>query len=710
MPVRTRFAPSPTGYMHIGNLRTALYAYLFARGHDGEFIVRLEDTDRDRLVKDADEVIYRTLREAGLNYDEGPDIGGPAGPYVQSERKDLYAEYAKKLVDAGAAYYCFCTKERLAELRREAEAKGEQFCYDGHCARLSKEEVEAKLAAGEPYVIRQKIPDEGESTYEDLVFGTVRVPNADMEDGILLKSDGYPTYNLANVIDDHLMGITHVIRGSEYLSSTPKYNLLYEALGWEPPKYAHLPPVMRDKQRKLSKRDGAVSYEDFVEKGYLPEAIINYIALLGWAPTGVKGTQEIFTLPELVEAFDIKDVSKAPAIFDESKLRWMNGEHIRRFSEEEFIERARPYIAKVVDPDSIDLSLLTKMIQARLEMLPQIPEKIAFLAEMPPFDFELYNNKKMKVTPEGSYGYLKTALQVLEGMVEFDEAYVHDALMNLVQRLGIKNGQLLYPLRIALTNTAVTPGGAIETAVLLGPKETLRRLRRSIADLEHALTERGIDPKKSAAVAADDPAPIRVAPAPAAAFGQVRAADTRKETATAVHDAGVRRILKEGFPKEVAQKLHPEFSEAELEAMKVELDARGADADPVPESLTAATPHLSFNPKLYANDELKVTPGGAVGYLKAAYPLLAGLETWSHVYVEDALWQLIRELGIEDKQLLYPLSVALTNTEEIPDGSYALVKKAVRLGQEETLDRIAHAVRDLMWSLTEAATQPESDG
>lgn len=484
MKVRTRFAPSPTGYLHIGGLRTALYAYLFARKNDGEFIVRLEDTDRERLVDEAATIIYDTLREAGLTYDEGPDVGGPSGPYVQSERTDLYQKYAKELVDAGAAYYCFCTKERLADLRAQAEANGEQFRYDGHCASLTPEEVQEKLDAGMPYVIRQKIPQEGESSYEDVVFGTVSVPNADMEDGILLKSDGFPTYNLANVVDDHLMGITHVIRGSEYLSSTPKYNLLYDALGWERPTYIHLPPVMRDKHQKLSKRHGDASYKDFTSKGFLPEAVVNYIALLGWAPSGER---EIFSLPELVEEFDLGGVSRSPAIFDVDKLRWMNSEYIRALPLEEFVERARPWFAEAIDPDRYDLTLLASMIQQRLETLGDIPDKIQFIEHEPPFDIALYTHKKMKVNPEGALSYLKAARPVLEGISDFTVTNVHDALMALVSELGIKNGQLLYPLRIALTNTAVTPGGAPETAVLLGKKEALRRLDSSISDLEAAL-------------------------------------------------------------------------------------------------------------------------------------------------------------------------------------------------------------------------------
>lgn len=483
MKVRTRFAPSPTGQLHIGGLRTALYAYLFARQNGGDFVLRLEDTDRERLVDDAAQVIYDTLKAAGLDYDEGPDVGGDAGPYVQSERKDLYRKYAEELVDKGAAYYCFCTPERLDALREEARAKGEQYKYDKCCARLTPEEVKANLEAGMPYVIRQNIPEEGTTSYEDLIYGEVSVPNADMEDNILLKSDGYPTYNLANVVDDHLMGITHVIRGQEYLSSTPKYNLLYDALGWEQPKYVHLPPVMRDKQNKLSKRHGDASYQDFAAKGYLPQAIVNYIALLGWAPED----KEVLSLDELVEQFDLASVSRSPAIFDEDKLRWMNGEYIRALPAEEFIAAARPYLERALDPDAYDLTLLTEMIQPRLETLDQIAEKVAFLSELPPFDPELYRHKKMKVTPEGALGYLRAARPVLESLAEFTVPYVHDAMMHLIGELGIKNGQLLYPLRIALTNTAVTPGGGIETAVLLGPEETLRRINLAIQNLESYL-------------------------------------------------------------------------------------------------------------------------------------------------------------------------------------------------------------------------------
>ena len=484
MEVRTRFAPSPTGYLHIGGLRTALYAFLFAKKHGGKFILRIEDTDRERLVDQASEIIYRTLKDTGLVYDEGPDVGGPYGPYIQSERKDIYREYAQELVRRGAAYYCFCTKERLGGLRTQCEANGEQFKYDKHCLSLAPEEVQKNLDAGVPYVIRQNIPTEGETTYSDMVYGDITVPNSDMEDNILLKSDGYPTYNLANVVDDHLMGITHVIRGIEYLSSTPKYNLLYEALEWDVPQYIHLPPVMRDKHAKLSKRHGDASYEDFIAKGFLSPAILNYIALLGWSPSG---NQEIFTLPGLIDAFDVSGISKSPAIFDVEKLTWMNGEYIRALSEEEFISTAMPYFEQAIDPDKFDLPLLTRLIQPRLEVLTDIPGKVAFLGKMPDYGIDLYNHKKMKVTPESALVNLKEAYPVLRDLPEFSETALHDAMMGLVQRLGIKNGQLLYPLRVAISGVAVTPGGAIEIAYLLGKHETLSRLEKSIELLKKQL-------------------------------------------------------------------------------------------------------------------------------------------------------------------------------------------------------------------------------
>ncbi|HBU12235.1 MAG TPA: glutamate--tRNA ligase [Clostridiales bacterium] len=484
MKVRTRFAPSPTGYLHIGGLRTALYAYLFAKKNGGDFILRIEDTDRERLVENACEIIYRTMKDTGLAYNEGPDIGGAFGPYIQSERKELYQKYAEELVERGAAYYCFCTKERLAALREQCEKSGATPKYDKHCLGLSKEETRQKLEAGEPYVIRQNIPEEGETAYRDMVYGDITVPNSDMEDNILLKSDGYPTYNLANVVDDHLMEISHVIRGTEYLSSTPKYNLLYQALGWSIPEYIHLPPVMRDKQNKLSKRHGDASYEDFAEKGYLPEAILNYIALLGWSPAGER---EIFSLGELAQAFDIKGISKSPAIFDVEKLKWMNAEYIRALPEEDYIKRALPYLAQAIDVDQFDLPLIARITQQRLELFADLPGKLAFLAEMPTYDIDLYNHKKMKVTPESALVYLKEAYPVLESLAEYTESAIHDAMMALVEKLGIKNGQLLYPLRIAISGTAVTPGGAIEIAALLGRHETLARMRQGMEKLQKEL-------------------------------------------------------------------------------------------------------------------------------------------------------------------------------------------------------------------------------
>ncbi|MGI6152328.1 MAG: glutamate--tRNA ligase [Christensenellaceae bacterium] len=484
MEVRTRFAPSPTGYLHVGGLRTALYAYLYAKKNDGKFILRIEDTDRERLVDDACEIIYRTLKDTGLVYDEGPDVGGPYGPYIQSERKDIYKKYAEELVKKGAAYYCFCTKERLDDLRAECEKDGRTPKYDKRCAGLSKEEVQKRMDEGEPYVIRQNIPKEGETTYHDMVYGEITVPNSDMEDNVLLKSDGYPTYNLANVVDDHLMEISHVIRGVEYLSSTPKYNLLYTALGWEIPEYIHLPVVMRDKHQKLSKRHGDASFEDFVAKGYLPQAVLNYIALLGWAP---EGTQEIFTLPELAEAFDLSGISKSPAIFDVDKLKWMNAEYIRALSDDVYINVALPYIEKAIDPDKFDMGIIARITKQRTEVLSELTEKLAFLNEMPEYDIALFNHKKMKVTPESALVYIKEAYPVLENLPEFSEEYIHNAMLSLVEKLGIKNGQLLFPLRIAITGTAVTPGGAIEIAALLGRHETLARLGKSIQMLENAL-------------------------------------------------------------------------------------------------------------------------------------------------------------------------------------------------------------------------------
>lgn len=483
MTVRTRFAPSPTGYLHIGGLRTALYAWLYARKNNGQFILRIEDTDRNRLVDEASEIIYRTLRDTGLTYDEGPDVGGEFGPYIQSDRQEIYQKYAEELVERGAAYYCFCKKDRLEQMRSEAEKKGQVAKYDKHCLSLSKEEVQARIAAGEEYVIRQNIPTEGETVYEDMVYGKIAVPMADLEDNILLKSDGWPTYNLANVIDDHLMGITHVIRGIEYLSSTPKYNLLYDALGWERPKYIHLPPVMKDKNRKLSKRHGDASYEDFIAKGYLKEAILNYIALLGWSPAGER---EIYSLEELAQVFDLSGISKSSAIFDVDKLTWMNGEYIRALSQEEFLERAKPYLDAALKKE-FDRAKIAKLIQPRLETLTQIEEKVSFLNEMPDYSLELYAHKKMKTTPENSLPILLEAREALEQVEEFTNDALYAALCALAEKLEVKNGRVLWPVRVAISGTAVTPGGATELAEILGKQETLSRMDASIEKLRREL-------------------------------------------------------------------------------------------------------------------------------------------------------------------------------------------------------------------------------
>lgn len=479
--IRTRFAPSPTGYLHIGGLRTALYAWLFARKHGGAFILRIEDTDTQREVEGAKDVIYSTLRQTGLDYDEGPDVGGDCGPYIQSERMAIYQQFAQQLLDCGAAYRCFCTKEQLAEQRAQAESLGEAYTYGKHCLSLSAEEIARRMDAGEPYVVRQNIVREGETTYTDAVFGDISVPNADLDDNVLLKADGMPTYNLANVIDDHLMGITHVIRGVEYLSSTPKYNHLYRALGWEIPSYIHLPVVMKDKQRKLSKRHGDASFDDFIKKGYLKEALINYIALLGWSPGN---DCEIFSLPELIEAFSLEGLSKSSAIFDVDKLTWMNAQYIRALSPEAFTRQAMPYFIEA-GVQAFDLRLIAQMIQPRLERLTEIPGKLSFLTALPEFGAELYEHKRMKTDADAALPLLKQARDMLIGLDDYSEESLKENLLTLVERLGIKNGQLLWPLRIAITGTEVTPGGAVEAACLLGKVETLRRLDLSIAKLEY---------------------------------------------------------------------------------------------------------------------------------------------------------------------------------------------------------------------------------
>lgn len=479
--VRTRFAPSPTGYMHIGNLRTALYAYLIAKSKGGKFILRIEDTDQERYVDGAVDVIYKTMKDTGLIHDEGPDIGGDYGPYIQSERRSIYKEYAEKLVETGHAYYCFCTKERLEELRQRQTVMKVPTKYDGHCSKLSKGEIEANLKAGIPYVIRQKVPQYGKTTFHDEVFGDITVENAILDDNVLLKADGLPTYNFANVIDDHLMHITHIIRGSEYLSSTPKYNLLYEAFGWEIPKYIHVSPVMKDNGKKLSKREGDASYEDFINKGYLKEAIVNYIALLGWAPGDER---EKFTLAELVDAFDIKGISKSPAIFDEKKLAWLNGEYIRELTPEKFHEDALPYYKGVITNPEIDLKAVSELLQPRCERLSDIPEQVDFFDKLPEYDRELYTHKKMKTNPENSLEALKEVLPVLEGIDDWTKENIHNRLIELVQKLELKNGRILWPVRVAVSGKAFTPGGGVELAAILGKKETIERIKKGIELLE----------------------------------------------------------------------------------------------------------------------------------------------------------------------------------------------------------------------------------
>ena len=481
MEVRTRFAPSPTGFMHLGGLRTALYNYLFARGQGGKFILRIEDTDQERFVPGATEIIYETLKGCGLTWDEGPDVGGPCGPYVQSDRKDLYLPYAQQLVKSGHAYYCFCSKEEIDERRAKVEAEGGTWKYDKHCLSLSPEEIQQKLDAGVPWTIRMNAPTEGETSYHDTVFGDMTFPNAEaMDDMVLIKQDGMPTYNFANVIDDHLMGITHVMRGMEYLSSTPRYNFLYDAFGWEKPVYVHLTTVMRDAQHKLSKRHGDAYYSDFVEKGFLPEALINYLALVGWNPGDER---EFFTLPELVEAFDIHRLNKSPGIFDVNKLTWFNAEYIRRLSPEKYLEYAAPWFDRVLAGKGIDYARLAELTQTRTEVFNQLPDMVAFLGEMPDYDLELYTHKKMKTNPEVALASLTLVKPVLESLTDWTEAAVHDAVMEAIAGAGLKNGAVLWPLRIAISGVANTPGGAFEIAGLLGREETLRRLDDGIRRL-----------------------------------------------------------------------------------------------------------------------------------------------------------------------------------------------------------------------------------
>ncbi|HAB01324.1 MAG TPA: glutamate--tRNA ligase [Ruminococcaceae bacterium] len=476
--VRTRFAPSPTGYMHVGNLRTALYAYLLTKSKGGKFILRIEDTDQERYVEGAVDIIYKTLRETGLLWDEGPDVGGPVGPYIQSERMGMYMDYAKKLIESGHAYYCFCDKDRLEEARLLQKASGMPTKYDGHCRHLSKEEVEEKLAAGVPFVIRQRIPDTGTTSFHDLVFGDITVDNADLDDQILIKADGMPTYNFANVIDDHTMGITHVIRGNEYLSSTPKYNLLYQAFGWDIPCYIHCSPVMKNATEKLSKRNGDASFQDLVAKGYLTPAILNYIALLGWSP---KGDQEIFTLDELVKEFDISGISKSPAIFDILKLNYINSEYIKRLSADEFYETALPWITKGVTRKDVDMRLIASVLHQRTEVLSDIPPQLDFIDALPEYDLGLYENKKMKTNRETALEVLKEILPVMKELDDFTFDSIHAAMFALIEKLGVKNGYLLWPLRVALSGKQFTPGGGIEIAAIIGKEDSVSRIEKAIA-------------------------------------------------------------------------------------------------------------------------------------------------------------------------------------------------------------------------------------
>ncbi len=479
--VRTRFAPSPTGYMHVGNLRTALYAYLKARSDEnGVFILRIEDTDQERYVEGAVDIIYDTLRQTGLTWDEGPDIGGPVGPYVQSERMGMFKQYAEQLVKEGKAYYCFCTPERLEKMREDQKSAGAVVGhYDGHCRDLSEEEVKKNLEAGIPYVIRQKMPKEGVTSFDDAVYGHIEVNNSELDDQILIKTDGMPTYNFANVVDDHLMKITHVIRGSEYLSSTPKYNLLYEAFGWEIPTYIHCPPVMKDAQNKLSKRNGDASYQDLVAKGYLSEAVLNYILLLGWSP---KGEEEIFTLEEMTKLFDESGISKSPAIFDPLKLRAINAEYIRRLSPEKFREMADPWIDKAVHRD-IDRDLLCQNLQPRCEVLGEIVDQLDFFDAVVEHDAEMYRNKKQKTTPETAKEALEALVPVLEGIQDWNRDNIFASCKQLAEEKGVKNGWLLFPLGIALSGKKSTPGGGTDIAAMLGKEETLARVKAELAAL-----------------------------------------------------------------------------------------------------------------------------------------------------------------------------------------------------------------------------------
>lgn len=483
--VRTRFAPSPTGRMHVGNLRTALYAYLIAKHEKGDFLLRIEDTDQERFMEGSIDIIYRTLEKTGLVHDEGPDKDGGYGPYVQSERnaKGIYLEYAKKLIAQGDAYYCFCDKERLDALKQSVNGE-EITVYDKHCLHLSKEEVEANLAAGKPYVIRINMPTEGTTTFHDDIYGDITVQNAELDDMILIKSDGYPTYNFANVVDDHLQEITHVVRGNEYLSSAPKYNRLYEAFGWDIPIYVHCPLITDESHKKLSKRSGHSSYEDLIEQGFLSEAVVNFVALLGWSPSD---NREIFSLEELVEAFDYHHMSKSPAVFDTVKLKWMNGEYLKAMEEDKFYEMAKPYIQEVVTKD-YDLRKISALVKTRIEIFPDIKDQIDFFEELPQYDLDMYAHKKMKTTKETALDVLKGILPVFEALDDYSNDALYAALKGYVDENGYKNGYVMWPVRTAVSGKQNTPGGATEIMEILGKEESLRRIRKGIELLENSLS------------------------------------------------------------------------------------------------------------------------------------------------------------------------------------------------------------------------------
>ena len=481
--VRTRFAPSPTGRMHVGNLRTALYTYLIAKHEGGDFILRIEDTDQERHVEGAEDIIYRTLAETGLVHDEGPDKDGGYGPYVQSERQKagIYMEYAKKLVEKGEAYYCFCTQERLNTLKKTVNGE-EIMAYDKHCLHLSKEEVEANLKAGMPFVIRQNNPKEGTTTFHDEIYGDITVDNAELDDMVLIKSDGYPTYNFANVVDDHLMKITHVVRGNEYLSSSPKYNRLYEAFGWQVPIYVHCPTITNEEHKKLSKRSGHSSFEDLLEQGFLTEAIVNFVALLGWSPAN---NQEFFTLDELVKEFDYHNMSKSPAVFDMTKLRWMNGEYIKKMDDDKFFEIAKPYLEAVIKKP-LNLKKIAGMVKTRIETLLDIADQIDFFEEMPEYSADMYVHKKMKTTKENSLETLKEVLPILEAQDDFSNDALFEALSKYVADKGVKTGFVMWPIRTAVSGKQMTPAGATEIMEIIGKEESLARIKKGIELLEAA--------------------------------------------------------------------------------------------------------------------------------------------------------------------------------------------------------------------------------